>query len=155
MKLDDFQKLDEYLTQKKWKGADLETNNLMLKIMNREKQGYLREDDCKDFPTEELRIIDQLWLRYSQGRFGFSVQKTIWLILGGKLTDYDYNTYVKLAEEVGWRIGGEWLYYGKLTFTSWAPTGHLPSPFVFAWRGRVALREEKGGGNFPFFFSKL
>ena len=32
----------------------------------------------KLFPGEDLRFINNLWLKYSQGHFGFSVQKNIW-----------------------------------------------------------------------------
>ncbi|CCQ59603.1 GUN4 domain-containing protein, partial [Crocosphaera watsonii] len=37
-----------------------------------------------NFPCEDLRIIDQLWVKYSNGQFGFSVQKQIYMDeLGG------------------------------------------------------------------------
>ena len=29
--------------------------------------------------------INQLWINYSNGKFGFSIQKQIWIELGGKL----------------------------------------------------------------------
>ncbi len=122
----DLRKLDQLLSDKKWQEADQETGRVMLKIMNREKQGYLTEDNCRNFPKNELRIIDQLWLKYSNDKFGFSVQKKIWLKLGGKLDSYDFDTYVKLADEVVWRKGGNWLSYSDLTFNISAPVGHLP-----------------------------
>lgn len=99
----DYTNLSDLLFAKKWKEANEETIKLMLKCANREEQGYLDIDDCRNFPQEELRIIDQLWLKYSYNRFGFSVQKKIWVDNGGKLDDsYDCRTYYELKDKVGW-----------------------------------------------------
>jgi len=70
-----------------------------------------------------LLTIDQLWVKYRQGRFGFSVQKKIWLEVGGKV---DYRTEKKLGKRVGWLKKGEWLRDYNLTFNLRAPSGHLP-----------------------------
>ncbi|MFM6861701.1 MAG: GUN4 domain-containing protein, partial [Dolichospermum sp.] len=80
-----FQKLEALLKAGKWKDADLETWELMKKLTKREQEGWLRVEDVKNFPRQELRKMDQLWVKYSNGKFGFSVQKQIWLELGGKL----------------------------------------------------------------------
>ena len=71
------------------------------------------------------------------GHFGFSVQKKIWLEVGGKV---DYDTECKLGDRVGWRKRRKgrkgWLEYDDLTFNLEAPRGHLPScARVFAWGG--------------------
>ncbi|HEY9702719.1 MAG TPA: protein kinase, partial [Allocoleopsis sp.] len=42
----DYTKLEQFLVVKKWKEADQETANIMLKIMGRESRGYLDSDDC-------------------------------------------------------------------------------------------------------------
>jgi GUN4-like len=131
----DFRKLDQLLSAGKWNKADEETTQLMLKCGNREKEGYLDGDSCRHFPKEELRIIDQLWLKYSQSRFGFSVQKEIWLDNGGKLDgSYDWDTYCRLGDKVGWRKGGDFVEYSELTFNTNAPPGHLPRVAV-DWSG--------------------
>ncbi|MGD1703854.1 GUN4 domain-containing protein [Dapis sp. BLCC M229] len=36
--------------------------------------------DIENFPCSELNKIHQLWVDYSQGRFAFSVQKSIYSI---------------------------------------------------------------------------
>jgi hypothetical protein len=57
----------------------------MFKIMNKSRQHeYLRAEDFLDFPRIELKIIDRLWRKYSDEKFGFSVQKKIWIDCGGK-----------------------------------------------------------------------
>ncbi len=76
--------------------------------------------------------MDQLWVKYSKGKFGFSVQKQIWLDLGGKLDgEPDLYTFVKLSDRVGWRKNNEWLSYDNYTFSTNAPQGHLPTPAWF------------------------
>ncbi|MBP0016279.1 MAG: GUN4 domain-containing protein [Cyanobacteria bacterium SBLK] len=47
-------------------------------------KGLLNVQSIDNFPCEDLREIDQLWIHYSKGRFGFSVQKRIYQGLGGK-----------------------------------------------------------------------
>jgi serine protease Do len=122
-----FQRLEALLKEGKWREADLETWNLMLKLTKRERSGWLRVDDVKNFPRQELRKMDQLWVEYSNGKFGFSVQKQIWLDLGGKLDGKpDGDTFVKLSDRVGWRKNNDWLLYKDYTFSTNAPRGHLP-----------------------------
>ena len=53
----------------------------MLAVAKREKE--LDVNSIDNFPCEDLRTIDQLWVKYSDGRFGFSVQKRIYQNLGG------------------------------------------------------------------------
>jgi len=119
----DYTRLRELLAAGKWKEADLETFDVILKAAGCEKEGYLEILDIKKFPCTDLRTIDQLWVKYSSGRFGFSVQKHIWQEVGGK---EDYETLEKLSERVGWIKGGFWLDYSDMTFSTQAPVGHLP-----------------------------
>jgi hypothetical protein len=122
-----FQNLETLLKAGKWRDADLETWELMKKLTKREQEGWLRIEDVKNFPRQELRKMDQLWVKYSNGKFGFSVQKQIWLELGGKLDgEYDWDTFTKLGSRVGWRKNNEWLSYDSYTFSTNALPGHLP-----------------------------
>ncbi len=122
----DYTRLRDLLAAGKWREADQETNCVMLKAARREVDGCLDSESIKSFPCDDLRTIEQLWVKYSQGRFGFSVQQKIWLEVGGK-DDYEYETECKWAERVGWRKGGRWLEYDDLTFNNQqAPRGHLP-----------------------------
>ncbi len=78
-----FLKLDSLLKSQNFREADLETTKIMLKVANREREGWLRTEDAEKFPCKELRSIDQLWLKYSRGKFGISVQQQIYQSLGG------------------------------------------------------------------------
>jgi len=152
-----FQKLEALLKAGKWRDADYETWKLMLKLTKREQEQWLRLEDVKNFPRQELRKMDQLWIKYSNGKFGFSVQKQIWLDLGGKLDgELDWDTLTKLGDRVGWRQNNDWLSsYDSYTFSTNALPGHLPAywddGFGWRWGGRVVV----GGGRYSFLFSRL
>ncbi|MCX5982880.1 MAG: GUN4 domain-containing protein [Nostocales cyanobacterium LacPavin_0920_SED1_MAG_38_18] len=125
-----FQELESFLKAGKWEEANQETWNLMKKLTKREQEGWLRSEDVKNFPRQELRKMDQLWVKYSNGKFGLSVQKQIWLDLGGKLDgEPDLDTLLKLGDRVGWRVNGQWLSYNEYTFSTNAPKAHLPGRF--------------------------
>ncbi|MEG4244910.1 serine/threonine-protein kinase [Microcoleus sp. MON2_D6] len=129
----DYTRLRDLLAAGKWKEADEETLKVMLKAARQEKEGWFTKESIENFPCDDLRTIDQLWVKYSQGRFGFSVQKKIWLEVGGKV---DYDTECKLGDRVGWRKGGQWLDYSNLTFKIAAQAGHLPWALAHAgWYG--------------------
>jgi hypothetical protein len=77
-----------------------------------------------------------LWLKASNGKFGFSVQKDIWIEVGGTLKEFDLAQHKKFCDRIGWRkgggtlewwTGGNWVEYNQLTFNINAPRGHLPS----------------------------
>jgi serine/threonine protein kinase len=78
----DYINLRNLLAAKKWQEADEETQRVMLKVAGREEKGWLNIKDIEKFPCEDLRTIDQLWVEYSNGSFGFSVQKRIYRSVG-------------------------------------------------------------------------
>jgi RNAse (barnase) inhibitor barstar len=43
---------------------------------------------ARDIPVEDLQTIDKLWLAASGGKFGFSVQRSIWNSVGGKWSKF-------------------------------------------------------------------
>lgn len=123
----DYSKLTQLLAAKKWKEADLETTSILLRVSNRVQEGWMRAEDFQHFPCKDLRILDQLWAKYSGGRFGYQVQKGIWESIGGKI-DLDYRIWCRFGDRLGWRVNGNWLNYSDLTFDSeTAPSGHLPA----------------------------
>ena len=137
----DYAKLRDLLAAGNWKEADQETARVMLQAANRVKEGYLTVNDIDNFPCEDLRTINQLWLSYSEGKFGFSVQKEIYHRLGGT-REYNREVWESFGEAVGWRQGGSWLNSKNLTFASRkAPSGHLP--FLVGRRGKSLFSRVK------------
>ncbi|MEH2156350.1 serine/threonine-protein kinase [Nostoc sp.] len=131
--------LQKLLASGKWREADQETWKLMLKISHREKECYLRVEDIKEFPSQDLLTIDRLWVKYSNGRFGFSIQKQIWDSVGGK-PDLDIETWEYFGEWLGWRIKNNWKPYEFLSFTLAAPVGQLPRAI---WSMRLDGRRKR------------
>jgi serine/threonine protein kinase len=130
----DYRQLDRLLASEKWKEADEETANKMLQAVGRTEDGWLRSEDIDRFPCEDLQTIDQLWVKYSNGRFGFSVQKRIYESLGGT-REYDQEIMETFGDRVGWRVNNIWLNNTLLKFSTPTPGGHLPLVCVDAYRG--------------------
>ncbi len=129
----DYINLRNLLAAKKWKEADEETARVMCKVAGREKEGRLDTESIEKFPCEDLRTIDQLWVKYSNGRFGFSVQKRIYQSLGGTS---QYDSVEKFGEKVGWwrsRYDKGRLYsFGESFWINGeAPEAHLPVAKIF------------------------
>ncbi|MGC8453387.1 MAG: GUN4 domain-containing protein, partial [Cylindrospermopsis raciborskii] len=120
-----YAKLETLLKAQDFRAADRETSKVMLAVANRESEGYLETEDAEKFPCKELRSIDQLWLKYSRGKFGISVQQQIYQSLGGT-KEYNYDVWKSMGERVGWWKGGNLLTYNELNFSQTAPSGQLP-----------------------------
>ncbi|KZL47773.1 hypothetical protein A2T98_21495 [Nodularia spumigena CENA596] len=153
-----YHQLAYYLAAGMWKEADEETFKVMLEVAGCEKQGYLEPEDIRQFPCEDLRIIDKLWVDYSNGHFGFSVQKEIYLEEGGILEgnrtsspfkkalapfrwiyerfggrvrdedDEEYEALVRVGDRVGWRVKEQWIGSKQVIHSTSAYEGHLPIP---------------------------
>ena len=122
-----YTRLRDLLAARKWKEADEETFAFMLKASSREKEGWLNAESINNFPCTDLRTIDQVWVKYSNGRFGFSVQKKIYLECSGKADgNYYREAWEKFSVCVGWRVKGNWIHMSEVAFNTSAPEGHLP-----------------------------
>lgn len=132
----DYTKLRDFLKAGCWREADEETLAVMLAVSGREEEGWLDSESIENFPCTDLRTIDQLWIKYSDGRFGFSVQKRIWDSVG--------KDYGKFGDCVGWSKDREWIRCDDVTFDTTAPPGHLPicvcAEISMQMRMRIAIR---------------
>ena len=122
----DYKPLAELLYKQEWEKADKETQNLMLQAAGQVNSAWIDRKAMGAFPCRDLETIDKLWVKYSRGKFGISVQKRIYLSLGGKRL-YDKKTWEALGDRVGWRVNGTWLFPEDLNYATNAPQGHLPS----------------------------
>lgn len=130
----EYQKLRDLLAANRWEEADQETKLIMLKVANIEQKAKF--ENFHNISCEYLRDIDKLWLKYSKGHFGFTVQKRIFTKLGGKPGVDDYKAYCRFGEEVGWLVKNHWLAERDLKFSLNAPRSHLPiAPFLPLIRG--------------------
>lgn len=118
----DYSQLDALLSTGKWQAADLETREVMLRVIGR--VDFLPRELIEEFPCEDLRIIDRLWRHYSRDRFGFSIQVEILNEVGGNWDNF--------GDRVGWRIDGIWQPKDDRRYDLQAPAGHLPSAAIRA-----------------------
>ncbi len=121
----DYTSLRDCLALGKWKEADEETARVMLTVAKRDKEAWLDAEHIQNFSCKDIHIIDQLWVKYSNGHFGFSVQKRIYKMLGGT-TKYNYKIWCKFGDYVGWRKGEKWLCYSDIEFDIRSSEGNLP-----------------------------
>lgn len=118
----DYSFLQEFLSEGDWETADRETANLILKAAGQtgdsENGELLFVENVEKIPAKDLKIINHLWVKYSNGRFGFSVQKQIW--------DKAGQDNKKFGDLVGWRVKNQWIHEDDLKFSYDAPVGYLP-----------------------------
>ncbi|MEH2406976.1 GUN4 domain-containing protein [Nostoc sp.] len=124
----DYTKLRDLLAGRNWREANNETYLVMLQAVGREQGDFIRPDELLKFPCTDLHTVDRLWVKYSKGRFGFSVQKNIYLDVGGKADgSYDKEAFIKFGDAVGWRVNDRW--FDGIIFDISASQGHLPQLF--------------------------
>jgi eukaryotic-like serine/threonine-protein kinase len=133
----DYTRLRDLLAAGKWKEADEETTRVILAVARRENDGWLSEKDIYNFPCQDIRTIDQLWVTHSNGRFGFSVQRRTYQSLRGT-KKFRREVWDAVGDQVGWRKDNKWMYYDDLIFDITAPEAHLPSGIFWfdSWWGR-------------------
>ncbi|MGD1716233.1 GUN4 domain-containing protein [Dapis sp. BLCC M172] len=120
----DYTPLEKLLSSDSFEEADKETLRIILSLVGREKEYWLNIEDIKNIPCTDLDKINQLWINYSNGKFGFTIQKQIWIELGGKSGIYNVGIADNFIQEVGW--GENHKRYKHITYKISAPYGHLP-----------------------------
>ena len=82
-------------------------------------RGYVYFSEVPPMEALDLTTIDRLWVAYSQGRFGFTVQARLLNALDGR--------YERLWPRIGWKTDGVWTRYpGSFQWSMDAPEGHMP-----------------------------
>ena len=117
------QRLNDLLAAGEWEEADNETRALLIRIAGedavRRKWVYFTEARAMD--AGDLRALDGLWLHYSDGRYGYSVQRRLWAECGRR--------WAKLFKRIDW-VQGENDAYRKwpeeFMWKADAKPGHLP-----------------------------
>ncbi|OHY32637.1 GUN4 domain-containing protein [Cylindrospermopsis raciborskii] len=146
-----FSKLNSLLRDEEFREANSETHKVILRIAKLKKSSSLRIEDAEKLPCTELRTIDKLWLKYSRGKFGISVQQEIYQSLAGKYfykaKHYSPEVYNYFADRVGWRKDGNWLYSNDYNFSQTAPSGHLPLPIDYVRHERAKWEWERDFWN--------
>ncbi|WP_044258714.1 GUN4 domain-containing protein [Richelia intracellularis] len=113
--------IEKLLAVQNWEVADRMTNQKMCELAGDSavKRKWLYFTEVNNFPIVDLQTINNLWLVNSEGKFGFSVQREIYLALG--------KNWESIWNKIGWKKGNNWTRYPKeFIWSIDAPRGHLP-----------------------------
>ena len=105
-----YSSLHSALRQKNWRDADELTKDLIFQLgggeySDRDETYWLGSDWTQQIPNADLQVLDLLWTTYSEGRFGFSVQKRIFLECGGQTGDRtEQEVWERFNAQVGWKL---------------------------------------------------
>lgn len=117
----DYSTLQQLLANQDFLASDRLTLEKMCELAGAAaiKRKWLYFSEVEQFPITDLHTINQLWLVYSEGKFGFSVQRELWLATG--------QNWDRLWELIQWRSGNNWTRYPQdFIWDLSAPRGHLP-----------------------------
>ncbi|MCA2630247.1 MULTISPECIES: GUN4 domain-containing protein [unclassified Microcystis] len=121
-----YTRLRDLLKACKWSEANGETINIFIRVC---KTVDITEEDIDDFPCTDLLTIDRLWVRYSQGYFGFSTQMKML---------QEIENREEFGNQVGWRMNDQWINSSKLRPDESAPIGHFPSIEIGVFMGDIS-----------------
>ncbi len=117
----DYSPLQKYLINESYEDADRFTSSKLRELAGEKavKRGYVYFSEVESIPGIDLSTLDKLWIVYSRGKFGFTVQAQILDSVGGR--------YDKLWPRIGWKKDGIWTRYPKaFNWSIEAPSGHMP-----------------------------
>ena len=117
----DYRNLQQLLVKQDFLAADHLTLEKLCELAGSAavQRKWLYFSEVENFPVVDLQTINTLWLIHSQGKFGFSVQRELWLSLS--------KNWEKLWPTIGWKTGNSWTRYPhEFTWNLNAPKGHLP-----------------------------
>ncbi len=117
----DYSTLQKCLLDEHFEDADRITSRFLRELAGSDavKRGYVYFSEVNSIPKTDLETLDRLWIAYSQGRFGFSVQARILASINGR--------YDKLWPRIGWKKDGVWTRYpNSFNWSLDAPEGHMP-----------------------------
>jgi hypothetical protein len=117
----DYSPLQQALLEERFEEADRLTSVFLRKLAGEqaERRGYVYFSEVLTMRGLDLVTMDRLWIAYSQGRFGFTVQARLLATLDGR--------YDKLWPRIGWKKEGVWTRYPKaFDWSLKAPEGHMP-----------------------------
>ncbi len=117
----DYTPLQKLLVSQDFQAADRLTLEKMCEMAGPTtvQRKWLYFTDIENLPISDLQTINNLWIVHSEGKFGFTVQREIWLALG--------KNWENLWAKIGWKKGNTWTRYpNEFTWDLSAPKGHLP-----------------------------
>lgn len=117
----DYAPLERHLVLQEFEQADRITSALLRQLAgaDAERRGYVYYSEVPAMASADLESLDRLWVCYSRGRFGFSVQARLLRVCNGR--------WDQLWPRLQWKTNGVWTRYpGSFHWSIDAPEGHMP-----------------------------
>ncbi|KAG2430837.1 hypothetical protein HXX76_009811 [Chlamydomonas incerta] len=119
----DYTALRDHLANGAFREAEDETRALLIKLAGSEavKRNWVYFTEVKNISVTDFQTLDNLWKAASNNKFGYSVQKEIWM--------QNQKRWPKFFKQIDW-VQGENNNYRKwpmeFTYSLDAPRGHMP-----------------------------
>ncbi|MEL6469392.1 MAG: GUN4 domain-containing protein [Cyanobacteria bacterium J06623_4] len=125
----DYSNLQKVLSKRRFRQADKMTYDLICKAVSKPVGSYFTSEDIRYFPEADLLTLDKLWNYYSNGMFGFTVQREFFNDASQDLPTFKYW--------VGWKdnILQDHDYPADKDMLEQARPGFLPC--LCNWKGKV------------------
>lgn len=109
-----YTRLEALLAAHEWKSADRLTTQIILResnwgvstwkmwgvaLLTGKLTGWY--EPIKQYPCDDLQTLDSLWLKYSDGQFGLSVQRQMFERIAAQFKD-EFKTFDAFMNEVEW-----------------------------------------------------
>ena len=117
----DYAPLQIALMTQQFEEADRLTSAFLRQLAGPEavRRGYVYYSEVPPIASADLDSLDRLWVCFSRGRFGFSVQGRLLRSCNGRLE--------LLWPKLAWKDAGRWTRYpGSFQWSIEAPEGHMP-----------------------------
>jgi len=162
----DYRHLLDLLKAKKWQEADEKTYRIIIKVSQRTEQGYLDLEDIENFPCVDLQTIDRLWVRFSNGCFGLSIQKRVWKECNNhspesKAWHECAESLNKFGEIVGWGEYHSWFSTREENLnlvpvvSLRSPLGHMPTSTLYLLYPMYRDEADQIHDFLDYFFARI
>jgi hypothetical protein len=133
----DYTQLANLLAKQSLKAADRETSDKLFWLAKGNPKEYLPDGNINKIPCKDLRTINNLWLAYSQEKYGFTVQHKLYEQIykevshQPKILSIESEVYDRFARRVGWTARDEArLNYDPLIINPRGGEGHFPVIYI-------------------------
>lgn len=119
----DYTSLRDLLAEEKWREAEDETRAKLIEAAGQgaRDRNWVYWSEIKNIPVEDMETLDALWAASSNGKFGYRVQRQMWI--------QNRKQWIRFFRAIDW-VQGENDVYRKwpqeFKYEASAPKGHLP-----------------------------
>jgi hypothetical protein len=119
----DHKPLRDALEAKQFEEADQILRDSLIELAGEgsQERGYVYFTEVRNIPVEDMKTLDELWKKYSDDKFGFSVQRRIF---NGAAVKKDWK---KFFHRIDWMFDGD----SMDTYRRWTAIGDKGNEFTY------------------------